>query len=145
MREPLYRGKRDGDGKWVTGRTIIEYGDGVQLSNGLAKAASDSGYSKYWLIPKTDYVIPETVGEYTGFLDKNSVRIFDGDIVKDNFGNIGVIVYTEHFLEWRIRFYKGREDLIGELGVDLFSWVYPEMRLEVIGNVFDNPELLQAN
>ena len=90
-------------------------------------------------------VIPETVGQYMGLKDKNGVKILEGDIVRDNFGNIGVITYLEHFAEWRIRFYKGREDLLCELGVGISSWVYPKMMLEVIGNIHDNPELLQAN
>jgi uncharacterized phage protein (TIGR01671 family) len=83
-----------------------------------------------------------TVGQYTGKKDKSRVKIFEGDIVKDDRGNIGVVMYSERFLDWRIFFYRGRNDLIDKYGQNIFSWIYPKMTLKVIGNIHDNPELL---
>ena len=80
-------------------------------------------------------VIPETVGQYTGLKDKNGKRIFEGDICKhrSNYsGNtvISVVAYTDgHFLA-----------LVCEnSGFELSE------KLEIIGNIHDNPELLRSD
>jgi uncharacterized phage protein (TIGR01671 family) len=89
-------------------------------------------------------VIFETIGQFTGLKDENGKYIFHGDIVKDTHGNIGVVKYSENFLDWRIHFYKGRSDLTEnkDHGDRIFQWTYIKMQLEVIGNRWDNPELL---
>ena len=53
MREILFRGKRTGNGEWIVG-------DLIHLPNGISILAN--GYA---------HVIPETVGQYTGLIDKN--------------------------------------------------------------------------
>lgn len=89
-------------------------------------------------------VIPETVGEYTGFKNKNGKMLFEGDIVKhtqtyDILGeviSIGVIQRSSSCGRWIIGdFSNGR--------IDIF--LAPEnYRVEVIGNIHDNPELLKG-
>ena len=75
-------------------------------------------------------VIPETVGQYTGLTDKNGKKIFEGDIVKNEFGEID-----------KVAFLFGRFVPFNR---------YPEYRCffcercEVIGNIHDNPELLEV-
>ena len=79
-------------------------------------------------------VLPETVGQYTGLTDKNGKKIFEGDIVKhrsyysDNIV-ISVVTYTDgQFLA-----------MVGEnSGFNLSD------KLEIIGNIHDNPELLKG-
>ena len=81
-------------------------------------------------------VIPETVGQYTGLTDKNGKEIFEGDIVKgkDNSDkDIKVCGYVD--------FMNGSFVVAGDL-ITRYRWV--DYELEVIGNIHDTPELLEA-
>jgi uncharacterized phage protein (TIGR01671 family) len=133
MREIEFRGKRidknvrQENGEWEFGSINI-HPLGCEIAKGHA------------LIP----VDPETVGQYTGLKDKNGVKIFEGDIVQDKYGNEGQIKYSGHFMDWRIVFHKGRPDLVNMYGARIFDWVYPKMTLKVISNIHDNPELIKT-
>jgi uncharacterized phage protein (TIGR01671 family) len=131
MREILFRGKRKDNGEWVYGF----YRDYIYRKKKHA-----------WIetIDRTWEIDPETRGEYIGRIDCKGVKIFHEDIVKDTHNNIGVVKYSEHFLDWRIHFYKGLRGLTknNEYGYDIFDWVYPIMRLEVIANIHDDKNLL---
>ena len=119
MREILFRGKRTNNGEWVEG-------DLIRLPNGISILAN--GYA---------HVIPETVGQYTGLTDKNGKKIFEGDIVKHDFGadQIGVqyavIKYNSYYASFLVE--------------PLYDWMFCEKNdCEVIGNIHDNPELLKG-
>jgi len=137
MREILYRGKRKSgsaelNGKWVYGYYAVA-GDGthVIIENGMTKP-----------------VAPETAGEWTGLLDKNGAKIFEGDIVRLNYG---VCYETKCYPSYA----RGTEIIkicevvwnIDEARFEPSYWVSDinfEIKLEVIGNITDNPELLEA-
>lgn len=74
-----------------------------------------------------------TLGLFSGFIDKNENNIFEFDIVKNQWGGIGIVVL--HNGCWSI---KWDEDEIHFLYAEL------EDHIEVIGNKFDNPELLEG-
>ena len=100
-----------------------------------------------------EYVVdPATVGQFTGLCDKNGVKIFEGDIVKTHYAN----AVKSDFIE-TVVFHNGRfcaNSKISETGkwwtsladgvphVSFDKSVYMES-CKVIGNIDDNPELLE--
>jgi uncharacterized phage protein (TIGR01671 family) len=86
-----------------------------------------------------DEVDPETVGEYTGLTDKNGVEIFEDDIVKEIYTDheeVGVVEYSLDRFGVRLPHIEGRLD-------SALPQTY--CYIEVIGNRFNNPELIKGN
>lgn len=135
MREILFRGKRTDTGKWVEGfYTLYANNRGVHpcILTGTAQGC---------VIPK--FVNPETVGQYTGLTDKNGKKIFEGDIVQTEIYNgkryekiVGVITYIKENMAFAVyQIHERMCDIIDEL----------HHKLEIIGNIHDNPELLKES
>lgn len=128
MREILFRGKSVTDGRWV-------FGD---LSNyGVCKTITTV---KDFRIIDSCEVIPETVGQYTGLKDKNGTKIFENDIISAHpdelFPDDEIRLVVEwHDYGWFGKGSKGRYTSLES------KWV--SELFEVIGNRFDNPELLE--
>lgn len=121
MREILFRGKRTDNGEWIEGFYAIS-GDRTYI-------ILDSGIAFAYVTMKE--VLPETVGEFTGLTDKNGKKIFEGDIVKDIDGRFYRICLFEY--EWFA-------DLSTSIGISMKN-LKP---CEIIGNIFENPELLEG-
>ena len=129
MREILFRGKRLDNGAWETGSLVI-----VRM---------DCHDAQYYIADKmTGYhtpVDPSTVGQYPGLKDKNGKRIFDGDVAKVLQGKDKDIAY--------VGFENGAFMLYPKTGNiyerTLWEYWYNDWDVEVIGNITDNPELLE--
>ena len=126
MREILFRGKRVGNGKWVYGSYVIQYGaHEIYLPDGVD---SEHCFDRY-------HVLPETVGQYTGLKDKNGEKIFEGDIVRDTeTSDVGAICFETNTATFVIEF----DSII----VNFYD--YNNSDVEVIGNIHDNHELLEG-
>jgi uncharacterized phage protein (TIGR01671 family) len=149
MKKYLFRGREIKTKKWVYGGfhehqpSVTAIGKQPETE---ALIIADGNADWDLPIPISAYVVEkESVGLYSGFEDKNKKRVFDGDIVRDKYGNIGVVRYSDHFLEWRLHFYKGNPDLLEYqgFGVKIFEWTYPDMLLEVISTIYDNKNILE--
>lgn len=134
MREILFRGKRVDNGEWVYGF----YANIPELSGKDFIVSINSG-----LLME---VIPETVGQYTGLTDENGKRIFEGDIVrgKDYTGDRreGSVFYDNYNAMYMIK--PNTKSDYREVNC-LTSLTPAEAYLEVIGNIHDNPELLEED
>lgn len=125
MREILFRGRGNtkyNDGAWYYGVPIRDFEDDWQICTDNSKRV----------------VIPETIGQYTGLTDKNGTRIFESDIVNCKtinyfFGNCKV-VYRNSLARYCI------------ISADGLAFPMEEsFEYEIIGNIFDNPELLRGD
>jgi uncharacterized phage protein (TIGR01671 family) len=127
MREILFRGKRVYNGEWLAGDLLA------------------NKYERPNICPIGDVncypVIPETVGQYTGMKDKNGEKIFEGDIVKySTTCEIFTVAWHGSFAEFVIsELQKPNKATRGSKDMYLVN-----RYCEVIGNIYDNPELLEG-
>lgn len=121
MREIKFRGKRLDNGEWV-------YGSYVEINFHYS-----NGYVERHLIVALNAhefeVDPETVGQYVGLKDKSVKEIYDGDVV--------MVCDCERF---EIIFHKGC--FCYQIGKGDYH-IFNNKEIEIIGNIYDNPELLE--
>ena len=131
MREILFRGKRIDNGEWKHGSYANQYRCHEILLDGVD---CEYGFDHY-------HIIPETVGQYTGLKDKNGKRIFEGDILQT--GTIkGEVVWSENRAEYCLLWKDYGKQCDFFKSPNLASFAFGR-DMEVIGNIHDNPELLE--
>lgn len=123
MRENLFRGKGDkryNDGEWYFGVPIECYDGDWQICTDCIRRT----------------VIPETIGQCTELPDKNGRPIFEGDFVRD----------VETFYVGKVYFDADTARFVIEFASFIVDFSdYNNGDVEVIGNIYDNPELLEVN
>jgi uncharacterized phage protein (TIGR01671 family) len=130
-KEILFRGKRVDNDEWTFGDLIVSknkyyihpQGNSFQVDGVLSR-----------LIVLHE-VKSETVGQYTGLTDKNGKKIFEGDIVKCLSLEYGYVNKEVYYTEGKAKFG------LSSCGTDYEFGEYIDV--EVIGNIYDNPELLE--
>lgn len=131
MREILFRGKRIDNGKWIEGWLVSgEY----YLNNNAMTVIfpKEPMFYPHYEVNYYEPAIPETVGQWTGLVDVNGTKIFEGDIIKlDNSLDTKQKNFEVKFAYGQ--FYIGINKPIA----------YVRNSCEIIGNIHDNPELLE--
>lgn len=151
MREILFRGKRIDNGEWVEGHLYTQVYCPGTIEEEWYWIIKPIG-SETWVNYRVDH---SAVGQYTGLKDKHGKRIFEGDIIRTHYAN----TRKNDFVE-QVVFHNGRFCSLGKIpgpgngkiwaalpdGVPhLVQDKTPYMIwCEVIGNIHDNPELLEG-
>ena len=142
MRTIKFRGKRKDNGEWVYGQLIVTTNlkenrtfivKEIWLGYRRSEAIKEE-YESLLFDSDTIYeVIPETVGQFTGLYDKNGKEIYEGDIIKS--GEIlAYVFFNEQSASFMYRIVNKYIHEQAPINIENF---------EVIGNIYDNPELLE--
>jgi len=151
-RQILFRGKRTDNWKWIEGSLLIPsgLGKGIYISDKATFADFYPDFEEGHELSEYDgngiafgllhEVHPESVGQFTGLTDRNGKMIFEGDIVKCGYG-MGEVVFKSgcFMVDWLsdkgayMEFVFSRHGMYVRKDDEVF---------EIIGNITDNPELL---
>lgn len=132
MRDIKFRGKELDTDRWI-------YGDLLQPTT-LCAIYEISDYNS---VDGSRYDIdPETIGQYTGLRDANGVEIYEGDIVQDYFHEKKAKIIYMKSAFWLDYISDFRQYRTNHSRYQLISDYATKTVFEVIGNIYDNPELL---
>lgn len=147
MRKILFKAKRIDNGEWVEGCIVID-----QSRLDIFKYRIQPIESGVLYAPPID---PDTLCQYTGFTDKNGKKIWENDILRYSYDydgspflkdgeeikyRAGAVFWSEWRGSWAVCG-RGNKKCTNN---DVFKYNRNPNRTEVIGNIFDNPELLEV-
>ena len=130
----LYRAKRIDNGEWIVGSLIqATYFGSIRswISSEQEDKARLREISSNQAVWRAFEVRTDTICQCTGLKDKNDNLIFEHDIVSDECGNMAEIIWNDAELQYLVD-YEFEPMTLGE-------WC------SVVGNIFDNPELLEVD
>lgn len=139
MREILFRGKRLDNGEWVIGfiTAACDCAGRLYFIEQPAQDLDDCNHSY-----EVDFT---TVGQYTGLTDDNGNKIFEGDIIRVksfdwDYEYTTKVYYSSHTLCVNL---CNQDYDYTSIGFANDVWDEENSVVEVIGNIYDNPELLK--
>lgn len=150
MREILFRGlhRRKGEKVKLNGMPV----EGMWVYGGYCQYNAERGII-YQKEPFNKFsVYADSVGQYTSLTDKNGKMIFEGDILDASWALVGLVVIR--FGRYKDVFNTGARGEYGHIGFYAEcphdEWVrkdicYFNSKSEIVGNIHDNPELIETN
>lgn len=148
MIEAEFRGKRIDNGQWVEG---YFFKDSAGLSYILTMYDHTSKAMEFYEVD------PATVGQFMGLPDENGKKIFKGDIVQFcdcgeegyeykegyDFANVAVVVWNNGRIELD-KFADTNSSVVDDMNGCHEDFMLVFETAKIIGNIFDNPELLEG-
>lgn len=134
----LFKAKRLDNGEWVQGSLVYDNRDNMY------RIITEIDYSTGTCIttdnaPRVD---ASTICQCTGLKDKNKTLIWENDIVRDTHGNFYAVFYQNNYYRFSWICVKSDTFLVGAMWN---LWSFHSFEVEVVGNIFDNPDLLGIN
>ena len=132
MREIKFRGQRQSDNKWIYGDLLqpIEICDIYEISD--CESIDGSRYD----------VVEDTIGQYTGLKDKNGKEIYEGDILQDK-DCIYKVIFEYGSFDGKIIEVLRNVGTQKGMTYQLSFIISDNDNIKVIGNIYENPELLE--
>ena len=124
MRDIEFRGKRESDGKWIYGYLS----DINEISNVNEVAMPREEVDEF------------TIGQWTGLYDTDGHKVYEGDIIRDDEGNIGYITFLRQEMGYVIVWEKSDSRLGHRHRGGGYDW---DDSIEVIGNMIDNDDIIK--
>ena len=137
----LYRGKRVDNGEWVEGYYVRLFDGKGDVSHRIYSGYAETDCGEFY--PDWFEVDPDTVGE-CALKDKNGKLVFEGDIIKVSwYAPRREPVYEYYEIVYNRSGFFTRKN--GKIFGQVSNYIFPNvnMRCEIIGNIHDNPELLE--
>ena len=135
MREILFKAKQVGDDEWVEGYYQKRY-------NFLGNEEHLIFHADSYKVQEYAEISPETLCQFTGLCDKNGNKIWENDILMAHLDDDYPEDVTYETVEWNFAGWVTHEtgstdrEYLDEFNLEYF---------EVVGNIFDNKELLQED
>lgn len=133
MREILFRGKRKDNGKWMYGDVFHNHDGRVFVGELIVDDYKGLCHDRYTIGTYFYEVEPITITQFLNNIDRNGDKLFEGDIVNvyqykrdDKPSCVAIVIDNSTLIEDGLGRWKPQDTV----------------RVEVIGNIFDNPELL---
>ena len=144
MREILFKAKRIDNGEWVEGWLLKDEITGQYFIHASGNSVNESDkVNEEGCLQFVAFEVDEnTICQYTGLTDKNGNKIWENDICdrKEQFPEI--VKYHEGDFVIDYSYALGKEE--GDSYCNLGFYVCERESVKVIGNIFDNPELLEG-
>lgn len=137
-REIIFKAKRIDNGEWVEGNLITNERNENQKYIGYIFDERNGVIEDFDLVE----VIPNTLCQYTGLSDKNGKKIWENDICDRKEKYHEIVTYNEGDWQLDYSYVFGKE--LNYNACNLGFYACERKCVEVIGNVFDNPELLEV-
>ena len=132
MREILFKEKRIDSGEWVEGCLVIDHSRSNLFEYRIQPVESGVLYAPP--------IIPETLCQFTGLCDKNGKKIWENDILMAHLDESYPEDVTYETVEWNFAGWAAHKTgSVDREYIDKFDLEH----FEVVGNIFDNKELLQ--